>query len=164
MESLQLSVFALARYFISRSQMQTEHAITHLKLQKLVYYAQAYILAFMGISLFTEQIQAWRHGPVCPELYEQYKQYSYQEINPNTIGSIDFRAAFPHINTNAMIDTACEIIDEVWDVYGAYTGSELETMTHQEEPWINAKTRGRNVTILPENIETYFKNVTSGKK
>ena len=52
------SIFEVARFFL------TKESMTHLKLQKLCYYAQAWYLTIYGQRLFNEEFQAWLHGPV----------------------------------------------------------------------------------------------------
>jgi len=47
--------------------------MTHMKLQRLVYYSQAWHLAWDGVPLFPERIEAWANGPVVPVLYEALK-------------------------------------------------------------------------------------------
>lgn len=73
------SCFDIASYFIERAN-QTKSTINNLKLQKLVYYSQAWHLAIHGIPLFKEDFQAWVHGPVVPELYQKYKGFGWQPI------------------------------------------------------------------------------------
>ena len=52
--------------------------ITNLKLQKLVYYAQAWYLALHGKRLFPAEFQAWVHGPVCHSLYQRFRGYAWK--------------------------------------------------------------------------------------
>ena len=47
--------------------------MTAMKLEKLVYYSQAWSLAWDGEPLFNDDFQAWANGPVCPTLF-----YSHQ--------------------------------------------------------------------------------------
>ena len=54
----------LAKWFISRVERDSGDDITHLKLQKLLYYAQAWHLAHTNAPLFNKEIKAWTHGPV----------------------------------------------------------------------------------------------------
>lgn len=65
----------VAKYFLSKVEEDIGDGISNLKLQKLVYYAQAYHLAMYGEPLFGERVEAWEHGPVVPELYREYKIY-----------------------------------------------------------------------------------------
>lgn len=144
------SVFDVARYFLTKSKPGTEYAITHLKLQKIVYYAQAWHIALKNKPLFKERIEAWIHGPVCPELYDYYKEYGFEEIDPVSSKSVS-------INDK---DTK-EVLDFVWELYGNRSGKFLEQLTHQEDPWLNARgTLGEyirsNNEISHESMYEYF--------
>lgn len=144
------SVFNVASYFLSRSEPQSELAITHLKLQKLVYYAQAWTMAIRGEPLFPERIEAWIHGPVCPDLYYEFRHYGFDEIKPVS----DF---IP----DAFSKQEIEILDAVWNAYGQYDGRYLEEMTHKEEPWKNARRGLRqfdqsNRIISLESMAKYY--------
>ncbi|MFC7062628.1 Panacea domain-containing protein [Halobacillus seohaensis] len=127
------TIHDVADYFLDKGNMGTEEAITHLKLQKLVYYAQAWYVALnYGKKLFDSRIEAWMHGPVCPELYNEYRNYGYKEIERPT-------------SSPEFIDGITEVLESVWEVFGSYDGKFLEELTHSEDPWINAR-KG-----LPEN-------------
>ena len=62
----------VAEYFLALAN-ETGGTITNLKLQKLVYYAQAWHLANFDKPLFDAKFEAWVHGPVIPGLYEEYR-------------------------------------------------------------------------------------------
>ena len=48
-----------------------EHGpLSAMKLQKLVYYSQAWSLVWDDRQLFREAVEAWANGPVVRELYE----------------------------------------------------------------------------------------------
>lgn len=126
-------VKTVANYFLSKSKMGTDLGITHLKLQKLVYFAQAWHLGLKGEPLFDSEIQAWIHGPVCPDLYNEYRNSSYKELEPVTEPEIA-----PGVK---------EVLDSVWEIYGSYDGKFLEELTHLEKPWINAREN-----LLPDAI------------
>lgn len=74
----------IADYFIAVSN-STHDLITNLRLQKLVYYAQAWHLAIYQEPLFSEDFQAWVHGPVIPQLYTQYKEYKWNPITKDVV-------------------------------------------------------------------------------
>ena len=68
-----VNVRDIANWFLSRNDM------THKKLQKLCYYAQAWYCAlYDGTPLFDDEIQAWVHGPVIPALYPVYGINKYK--------------------------------------------------------------------------------------
>jgi uncharacterized phage-associated protein len=120
------TVHDVADFFLSVVDRDAGSSITHLKLQKLVYYAQAWHLVFTGNPLFPERIEAWVHGPVCPELYKRFADCGYQSLpEPETM---------PEFTPEQL-----ETLEEVWDVYGDFDGRYLEQLTHQEKPWIEAR-------------------------
>ena len=57
------SVFDVAAYILSKADIEEGDGITHLKLQKLVYYVQGFAMATLGYPLFPDKIEAWVHGP-----------------------------------------------------------------------------------------------------
>ncbi len=134
----------VAKYFLALVDREVD-AIDHLKLQKLCYYAQGFHLALTDAPLFPEAIEAWPHGPVCPDLYHQFKEYGRGPIPED-----------PDFDTSLFDDTAKSIIEEVYDVYGQYTGWKLRNITHAEPTWKSAIARD-NKTITFEEMATFFK-------
>jgi uncharacterized phage-associated protein len=125
----------IANYLISKSTPGTSENITNLKLQKILYYAQGFHYATTNQKLFDDEIQAWVHGPVVPNVYHCFKKYNYREIpKPDTIPSID-------PNTSAFLNN-------IWKLFKNTTGKQLEFMTHQETPWRNIR------KDLPEYVYT----------
>lgn len=114
------SISDIADWFISKEPM------TNKKLQKLCYYAQAWHCALHnGKPLVNDRFEAWVHGPVCPNLYHQYKDYGWEEISKPSrkVDKIGF--------TKEEID----FLESVWMTYGDMSGHELESLTHTEPPW-----------------------------
>jgi uncharacterized phage-associated protein len=100
--------------------------VSNLKLQKLLYYAEAWNLALGKGSLFTETLEAWVHGPVTPGVFRSYKDFRWSPItNPRTEGISD-ESIVEHINT-------------ILDAYGSFHATELERLTHNEKPWLEAR-------------------------
>ncbi|WP_339248280.1 type II toxin-antitoxin system antitoxin SocA domain-containing protein [Paenibacillus sp. FSL R10-2796] len=117
----------VASFFIERS-YKDGIPITHLKLQKLCYYAQAWhlVLSSKKEQLFDAKFQAWVHGPVNTEIFSKYRNYGW-----NPIKSEKSKARFN--------DDQESILNEVWEAYGHHDAKFLESLTHQEEPWIEAR-------------------------
>ena len=63
------NVFDVAAYILEK----IPDKIQIWKLQKLVYYSQAWHLVWEDKPLFPERIEAWFAGPVVPELYYAHK-------------------------------------------------------------------------------------------
>ena len=117
---LVLSCFDIANYFIGLAN-ETGSFISNLKLQKLVYYAQAWHLALHERPLFEEDFEAWVHGPVIPSLYQKYKSFEWQPI----LEDVDPK----------LPEDISQFLDEVAEEYFACDAYELEQMTHAEAPW-----------------------------
>lgn len=104
-----------------------------LKLQKLMYYVQAWMLALHNRVCFPGEFQAWVHGPVNREIYNRFKDNKsmYSRVRPQ-----DVREDF---DLNDLPKWAVSHINEVLEEYGDLTDDQLEEMTHQEKPWIEAR-------------------------
>lgn len=119
------STNAVADYFI-RFSHQVGDPITNLKLQKLVYYAQAWYLALHGERLIPDTFQAWVHGPVCYPLYQRFRSYSWNPISES-------------VEVPDLPEGVEAHLREVMEVYGGYSAWDLERLTHAEAPWLNAR-------------------------
>ncbi len=113
-----VSVFDVVKYILSRY----SEKMTAMKLQKLVYYCQAWSLAWDGKPLFGEKIYAWSNGPVVRELYSEYKgQYI---ITKNAKGDV-----------KKLSDEQKQTIEAVLKYYGNKSPQWLSDLTHMEDPW-----------------------------
>ena len=124
-EMARITISDIAKYFIARAD-EEEVIMTHLKLQKLCFYAQAWSLVFDDKQLFNQPFQAWAHGPVCPQLYQKYKSHSGRQIHVRKGTSFD-----NDIFSNEQLET----LDVVWEAYSRYDAKYLEKLTHKEDPW-----------------------------
>lgn len=115
----------IARHIIRFAKNRGE-SITNLKLQKLLYYAQSWYLAFEGKTLFNDRIEAWIRGPVVPNVYRQFKRYGF---NP-----IPVMPHQPHLSVKIQ-----EFLDDLLIAYLPFDAFSLERMTHQEKPWKEAR-------------------------
>ncbi|RQZ93687.1 DUF4065 domain-containing protein [Burkholderia cenocepacia] len=105
-----------------------------LKLQKLLYYVQAWNLALKNARLFDGGFEAWVHGPVHRGVYNRFSgtHSLYSEVTPEWAGH-------PHAVLEALPPDARRHIDEVLEAYGDLSGTQLEAMTHAEDPWLYAR-------------------------
>lgn len=102
--------------------------LTHMRLQKLLYYVQGWSLALRGKPMFNGRIEAWAHGPVVRELYSHFTQYGENPIQVNEIPDSE------ELDTDEV-----EFIQSVWESYKPYSASSLRAMTHKEPPWVDAR-------------------------
>jgi uncharacterized phage-associated protein len=115
-----LSCFDVANYFIEVAN-KTNSNISNSKLQKLVYYAQAWYLAIHDTALFQEDFEAWIHGPVVPALFQKYKSFGWEAIQETVPPILSIEAV--------------RFLDEIAAEYFDCDNYELERMTHSELPW-----------------------------
>lgn len=132
------TVFDVANFFITATKRERENGlsddlITHLKLQKLVYYAQGFSLAMNNEPLFDAPIEAWEHGPVCPILYQKYKSYVNQPIDSD----ITYQDAI-----RPFVDKQLDVLRFVYKYFGFLSASMLRKLSHQDAAWIKARANG----------------------
>ncbi|KUG58939.1 Panacea domain-containing protein [Nesterenkonia jeotgali] len=127
--------------------------IETLKLQKLLYYCNAWSLALRDRAIFQDPIQAWRHGPVVKSIYGYHRQAP-------TVSEWPFGSA------SELKPEERELADAVIDLYGARSGWALRNLTHEEAPWRDAWDRCAEGEILNEPIEhdamkVYYRSLIS---
>ena len=142
------SVFDVAAYIL-----QQKGSMTTWKLQKLVYYCQAWSVVWDGSALFSEEIQAWSFEAVVPALYAKYQG----------IYSID-SDFFQEGDSNVLNKNQRETIDAVLDFYNDKDEEWLENLTRTENPWKKARIgiasgeRG-NAPITKESLAEYYSSL-----
>lgn len=112
----------VADYILSK-----KGSMTAIKLQKLVYYSQAWHLVWLEKKLFNDKIEAWVNGPVIKSLYDQHR------------GKFDINKGFFKGDISRLTIKNREAIDKVLKFYGDKTSQWLIELTHLEDPWINAR-------------------------
>ncbi len=103
-----------------------------LKLQKLLYYVQAWYLAFENRKCFKGDFQAWVHGPVSRKIYDRFKDKSmYSRVRASEI-----RNEFDPENLPKPVRKHIKVVLEA---YAEFSDDQLEEMTHKELPWQEAR-------------------------
>lgn len=144
MEELrQASLLDVARYTVLRLQ-QMGLSISPLKLQKLLYYIQAWHLAYFdNHSLFEEEPEAWVNGPVYREIYDLYKNLGiYDQITPQYLGLNEDTLASEVKELHNRMDLDQEqwnFLEAVYNHYGVMDHDRLVMLTHSEKPWNEAR-------------------------
>ena len=119
-----------------------------LKLQKLLYLAQGYSYAFYDRPLFKEEIEGWVHGPVVRNVYNMFSSYQYNCIDINyEVEELDKEAE--------------DVLNYVINNFAKYDSKYLEKLSHEQEPWIMARSgldpdERSDKTISKESISNYF--------
>ena len=120
--STMASVLDVAKYILWR-----HGPMSAMKLQKLVYYSQAWSLVWDERPLFRDRIEAWANGPVCPRLYSVHR--GHFEVTSDMIPG----------DVTVLDETAKETISCVLDFYGDKSAQWLSDLTHNERPWLEAR-------------------------
>jgi len=131
---------------------QKRNPVSNLKLQKLLYYSQAWHLALFKQALFDEDIEAWVHGPVVPTVFRKYRDCRWSPIPDQGMNSTP-----PFIAH----------LEEVWRVYGNLRAFDLERLTHSEDPWKNARAglppdASSNKVITKPSMREYYSSRLNG--
>ena len=115
------NVFDVAQYIL-----QKQGSMTTMKLQKLVYYCQAWSLVWDEKPLFNERIEAWASGPVVGALYKEHRgMFIIPSLDKGDIGNL--------------AQEQRETIDAVLDSYVNKSAQWLADLTHMEAPWNDAR-------------------------
>ncbi len=123
MELMMFSEFDVSRYILEK-----QGEMSAMKLQKLLYYSQAWSMVWDERVLFESNFEAWANGPVLPSIYDVHR-------GEFLVGSTLFSAGTPSNLDEDAIDT----IDQVLKVYGNKTAQWLSNLTHEEAPWKDAR-------------------------
>ena len=119
----------VAHYFMAKSKADGRRDFTNKKLQKLLYYAQAWNLAIHNKPLLKDKFEAWIHGAALPAIYRRYKQFGFEQIDEE----------YDEKEFDLLSSQEKELLDEVWEIYGKYDPDYLEAINHSEKPWQEAR-------------------------
>ena len=100
-------VLDVSRHVINYSNTQ-DYGISNLKLQKILYFIQAFFLVSTPEQCFEEKIEAWDFGPVVPEAYREYKQYGSGDI-PSI--------SYIYLNVDYMVFLEVLLFSEILSLY-----------------------------------------------
>lgn len=155
------NVLDVCRYIINYSN-EHDYGISNLKLQKILYFVQAYFLINTKdhMPCFAEKIEAWDFGPVVPAAYHEYKQYGSGDIPDASYFLFDFNNIWDSgrvdYNNDAIAPNDKILINQVIDKFANYTATDLVTLTHKQSPWIDAYVPNQNNEISLGSIMEYF--------
>ena len=144
-----VNCFDVAKYIVEK-----KRKMTAMKLQKLIYYSQAWSLVWDDEPLFNDRIEAWLNGPVLPILYEEHKGKYFVLIEDIANG-----------NSSNLTENKKDSINKVLDYYGDKSSKWLSDLTHLEDPWKNARKglseeeRG-NKEITHAAMVEYYSSIT----
>ncbi|HVG17233.1 MAG TPA: type II toxin-antitoxin system antitoxin SocA domain-containing protein [Chitinophagaceae bacterium] len=128
--------------------------VTQMKLQKMVFFAHGYHLAKYGSPLINETFEAWRFGPVVPDIYQSYKLYgSDMIIDPGLVRNSAKPLTFS--------EPALDAIEYTWKVTKNFSASQLSSWSHlSDSPWAAVYDPANDSSIIQnESIKEYFQKL-----
>ena len=145
------TVFDVANYILTKC-----GTMTTMKLQKLVYYCQAWSLAWDDKPLFSEDFEAWANGPVCKKLYNIHR-------GKFEIGKDDLKR---YVKDMDFTDEEKETMDIVIDDYADKAPFWLSELTHSERPWKEASGNTPlgapcSQIITKESMQNYYNELAA---
>lgn len=154
-------VNTIASYFIDKANHNiidddwSTEWISHLKLQKILYFAQAVFLSLKSEKLFEEDILAWNYWPVIESIYNKYsrerKKWSSPLSQEEDILDIDF---YYKIESKDK-----ELLNEIYKEFWKYSAWELVEITHNHKPWKDNFIPWKSNIIPIESIKEYYKDL-----
>lgn len=155
-EKIGNSALDVAKYIICVA-LNNGDSITNLKLQKLLYYAQAwYLVNNDNEKLFEDKILAWPYGPVVQVVYDEYKNFGR---SPILIDDCDLENPVDNLK-----ESVKNYLDEFCETFFKFSATELVTMTHREKPWVNAILNGYGSEISTELMYNFYTNMLNNEK
>jgi len=140
-----MDALTITKYFLYKANQEGD-LITNLKMQKLLYYAQAWYLVNFGKTLFDDQILAWNLGPVIKSVYDEYKEFRHTPI----IFEDDSGEILKQFDKEDL-----NFLDEFYDQFSGYSAHDLVNMSHNEEPWKKAYKTASQI-IDPEIMKDFY--------
>jgi uncharacterized phage-associated protein len=111
----------------------------HLKLQKLLYYIEAWHLAILDCELIPDKFEAWMHGPVLRNIWYHYRDYGMMTLNNLVYIDEHEKNTVEKIMEQYLVQDQIELINDVLNEYGDKSAYHLECLTHSERPWVEAR-------------------------
>lgn len=149
---------AVANYFVERSRAD-ERLLSVSQVIKLVFLAHGWHLGFKGKPLIYHRIEAWKYGPVIPEVYDAFRYQLFAVRYPASVGEEPYKEDFD--------DYAIKIMGHVYDAYSKIPAVALSKLTHKKgTPWsLASKEGGHFARISDKRIENYYKRlIAHGRK
>lgn len=142
----------VADWFIARANRDKVEnfgeGVSNLKLQKIIYFAQAAHLALEDKPLFNDEIYAWDYGPVVNTVYHKFKR--------------NLRTPIADPSDNKYLGLRAEVTDfleDIWKLFGKYSAGKLVEMTHAHDPWKNTYDGTRDKVIPKDLLKSYYKPI-----
>ncbi|CUH85154.1 putative phage-associated protein [Thalassovita mediterranea] len=131
----------IANWFVGRFAQEGKKA-SIMTLLKLVYIAHGWFLETRLRPMFPNQIQAWKHGPVIPDIYREFRSQG-----------IDIKSKIPNFDDCSIADEDVCLLEDIFRIYGSMSPFVLSDLTHiPGGPWDIATKRGGNYAEITNDL------------
>lgn len=143
----------IANYFLEKAAKDGKK-LTIMQLVKFVYFAHGWYMAFHDKPLIKEKVQAWKFGPVIPEVYNCFNLLTNGSNQVLRFAGDGKGKVLKEDLTKEEIN----VLDQVYDVYSKYSPFRLSDITHEPgTPWSNTTANGGHWTVIPNNeIKSFY--------
>lgn len=138
----------VAKYILQFCKDSDVKDCSNKKLQKLLYYIQAWSLAFRNKKMFSDNLEAWIHGPVVSSIYHEFKEFGFDPIS----------IKLDNFDDGIFDEDDKVLMNLVLKKYTECDAEYLEMRTHVESPWKEARRSNKKV-IGCDSIKTYYQDV-----
>lgn len=157
-----IKAHALADYIICLAHHSNVFLSTA-KLHKLLYLLQGWYLALSGgESLFDDDFEGWKNGPVLPSIYRRFGEVFSPLLAPIDIDNLHFETT--DCNRSMIDEKDIDYIDYLFKIYGKLSAYQMELIIKEQEPWKRSRyglsplQAGNNI-IPKHDILSYFQKL-----
>jgi uncharacterized phage-associated protein len=127
--------------------------LTHLSVQKLLYFAHAAFLVRYRRPLVRGVFEAWEHGPVCRPVYDALKGYGREPISAMISQQNPFTKAIAPVEIPGDVLVEDHIAD-LMRSHGHLTASQLRDLSHRPRgAWAIVWERSKTGVTLGNRID-----------
>ena len=129
----------IAGWFIERA-TSDGRTLSVMSLLKLAYIANGWHLEIYNRPLFHNRIEAWRYGPVIPDMYHAFRP---QGIRPTK----------PLDDYPPVCGETGDFLEQVYGIYGGMSPFRLSALTHVKDgPWDFVTSNGGTYSQIPDHL------------
>lgn len=148
--------FDIAKQFLKFAN-EEGRGLEPMKLLKLTYIAHGWYLGFYDKPLIKNSVQAWKYGPVIPELYHVTKRFGSRNVDLETIELY---------SDNKLSESDQNFVKAIWNTYKAFSGLDLSSMTHvKDTPWDESFDSYQYHTVISNDvIKDHYKKLINERR
>ena len=140
-------VYDVADFFVEMGKCDENDTVTNLRINKLIYFAQALCLAEFNKALFDDEVHAWKLGPVVPCIYQKYRSFGKDNIADTSDG----------FDMERFTSDELDILMFVYRYYGKFSTTELVNISHKDgSPWDRIYKEDTDSIISKEDMKAYY--------